>query len=182
MKGIRSLTIAMSVAALGWMTACAPMLVRSFVPRGVNLAGYHTYAWAEKAERGTGDPRLDANPFFANRIKVSAERGLAARGFEKAVEQPPDVLLHYHASIAQQVDVGAADVQYGYCRNCPGASVYDAGTIVLDLVDSRTASLVWRAWAEARLDGVIDEQAWLEERIDTAVARIVATLPYSSAR
>lgn len=182
MNGIRGLTTAICVAALGWMTACAPMLVRSFVPRGVNIGEYHTYEWAETAARGTGDPRLDANPFFADRIKVSAERELAARGFEKTADHRSDVLLHYHASITQKVDVQAADEQYGYCRNCSGASTYDAGTIVLDLIDSRTDSLVWRAWAEARLDGVIDDQAWLEERIDMAIERIVATLPHSSAR
>lgn len=177
MNGVRRLTAALCVAASMVVSACAPMRVRSFVPRDASFARYHTYDWAEQAARPTGDPRLDANPFFAERIKVSAERELAARGFEKAADHRPDVLLHYHASISQKVDVQAADEQYGYCRNCRGASTYDAGTIMLDLVDGQTDQLVWRAWAEATLEGVIDDQAWLDERVDAAIVRIVATLP-----
>lgn len=182
MNGLRRLAAALCVAASMLTAACAPIRVRSFVPRDVNVAQFHTYDWAEQEDRPTGDPRLDANPFFTERIKVSAERELAARGFAKVAGHRPDVLLHYHASIAQKVDVQAADERYGYCRNCAGASTYDAGTIMLDLVDGQTDRLVWRAWAEATLDGVIDDQASFEERIDTAIVRIVATLPRSVRR
>jgi hypothetical protein len=177
MNGIRRLTAATCVSASMLMAACAPMRVRSFVPQEASLVRYQTYDWAEQADQPTGDPRLDANPFFAERIKVSTERELAARGFEKAASGRPDVLLHYHASISQKVDVQAADARYGYCPDCRGGSVYDAGTIMLDLIDGKTERLVWRAWAEATLEGVIDDQAWLDERVDDAIVRIVATLP-----
>lgn len=177
MNGIRRLTAATLVTASMLAAACAPMRVRSFVPREASFARYHTYDWAERADRPTGDPRLDANPFFAERIKVSTERELAARGFEKAAGGRPDVLLHYHASVSQKVDVQAAHEQYGYCPDCRGASTYDAGTIMLDLVDGKTDRLVWRGWAESTLEGVIDDQAWLDERVDAAIVRIVATLP-----
>ena len=60
--------------------------------------------------------------------------------------------------------------------------VYDAGTIVVDLVDARTHRLVWRGWAEGSIDGVVDDQAWMEKRVDEAVARIMARLPRGMGR
>jgi hypothetical protein len=55
--------------------------------------------------------------------------------------------------------------------------VYDAGTLLIDLVDARTNRLVWRGWAEGSVDGVIDNQEWMEARIDEAVTRILERLP-----
>ena len=56
----------------------------------------------------------------------------------------------------------------------------NAGAIRLDFVDPKTNTLVWHAWAEGSIDGTVDNQQWLEERIDDAVARIVHTLPRRS--
>ena len=44
-------------------------------------------------------------------------------------------------------------------------------------VDTRTNRVVWRGWAEGSVDGVIDNQQWLEQRVDEAVRRILARLP-----
>lgn len=55
--------------------------------------------------------------------------------------------------------------------------VYDEGTLVVDLVDPRAQTLVWRGWAESSFEGAIDDQAWMEARIDEAVARILERLP-----
>jgi hypothetical protein len=71
--------------------------------------------------------------------------------------------------------VNALDSQYGYCADCH-SSVYDAGTITIDLVDNRTNRLVWRGWSEGSLDG-IDSQDVIEARVDDAVSRIMTRLP-----
>ena len=60
--------------------------------------------------------------------------------------------------------------------------VYDQGTLVIDLVDAHTDTLLWRGWAKGSIDGVIDNQQWMEQRIDEAVARIMRALPSRSAR
>ena len=101
---------------------------------------------------------------------------MTAREFEKVTTATPDVWLHYHASINQRLDANGADRPHGECEDCT-PSVYDAGTLMLDFVDARTHRLVWRGWAEGRFDGAIDNQDWMEQRIDEAVARILARLP-----
>jgi hypothetical protein len=153
------------------------MNVSSYVERGVDLRVYHSYAWAPSDRLSTGDPRLDNNPFFAERVQSDAEKHLAARGFEKKTDAP-DLLVHYHASIRQRIDVNGIDRERGYCSedDCR-PYVYEAGTLLLDLVDARTQKIVWRGWAEDTVDGVIDNQELMEQQIDKAVGQIMERLP-----
>ncbi|HEY5619220.1 MAG TPA: DUF4136 domain-containing protein [Vicinamibacterales bacterium] len=158
------------------LTGCATMRVNSFVERGTNFTVYKTYSWAPAAQLATGDPRLDNNEFFQERIQSAVEKGLGARGLEKAASGQIDFVLHYHASVTQRVDAGGIDEKYGYCEDCT-PSVFDAGTLTLDVVDARTNRLVWRGWAESTFDGVVDNQQWLERQIDEAVNQILRRFP-----
>jgi hypothetical protein len=122
----------------------------------------------------TGDARLDSNPFFHDYLRRAVDRELAARGIEQA--ETPDLLLHYHASVDQMIELSGVDRFSGAdADRTPEA--FEAGTIVIDLLDARTNRLIWRGWAESSFDGVVDNQAWMEKRIDDAVARVLARLP-----
>ena len=169
----RSAVVAMSVLTLA---GCASTRVNSFVERGVDFSRYHTYKWVPISQFATGDPRLDNNRFFMERVQADVEQQLAMRGFEKTTSETPDLLLHYHASISQRLDVPAPDPIDGHCTDCT-PSVYEAGTLVIDVVDARAEKLIWRGWSEGSMDGVIDNQEWLEARIDDAVTRILGKLP-----
>jgi len=166
---------AVALGALA-LAACASMDVRSFVERGADPTLYRTYNWGPADAQATGDPRLDNNVFFSERIQAQVEKRLNARGFEKTTADPPDLLIHYHASVTQEISANGADQPYAYCEDCK-PYVYDAGTILVDLVDARTRRLVWRGWAEGSIAGAIDDQVWMEKRIDDAVARILERLP-----
>jgi hypothetical protein len=87
-----------------------------------------------------------------------------------------DVVVHYHASVTQRVDTAGADEKYGAREDCR-PSVFDAGTLTLDLVDAGTNRLVWRGWAERSIQGVLEDQQWMERDVDQAVASILAALP-----
>lgn len=172
-SGRGRLTLAAIVSLLA--TACAPVVVRSYIDPRIDMANFHTYNWAPAGSLTTGDPRLDNNPFFHERVQKDVERELAARGFEKTTTAAPDLLLHYHASVTQRIDLNGSD-QPRTCKDCV-PYVYDAGTLLLDFVDARTNHLLWRAWADSSLDKVIDNQDWMEQRIDDTIARLVQTLP-----
>lgn len=172
---VRFAAVALSALAL---TGCATMRVGSYAERGFEPTRYRTYNWAPADSLSTGDPRLDNNPFFRGRVQADVEKQLATRGFEKTPSEKPDLVLHYHVSINQQIDVNGADRESGYCdANDCRPYVYEAGTLVLDLVDTRTNKLVWRGWAKDIVDGVIDNQELMEQQIDAAVTRILERLP-----
>jgi hypothetical protein len=170
--------IGLAIATLA-LAGCASIRVNSFIERGTNFTVYRSYHWAPADQLATGDPRLDNNEFFQERVQTAVEKGLGARGLEKAASGPADLVLHYHASVTQRVDVGGIDEKYGYCEDC-WPSVFDAGTLTLDVVDARTNRLVWRGWAESSLDGVVDNQQWLERKVDDAVDRILRRFPVGS--
>jgi hypothetical protein len=160
------------------LAGCASMKVYSYVERNLDLTPYRTYDWAPMESRSVGDPRLDNNPFFDERVRAAVEQELATKGFEKATSAAPDVRLHYHASVSQDIDIRGLNREYGYCEDADcGPYVYEAGTLLVDLVDARTNKLLWRGWAEGSMDGAIDDQKWMEERIDQAVKRILERLP-----
>lgn len=160
-----------------WLAGCATLSVNSYTQRGVDMKQYRTYSWEASAPEATGDPRLDSNPFFDERVRADVEKQLARRGFEKTWESP-DLLLHYHASMTQRIDVNGIDREHGYCEagDCR-PFVYDAGTLLLDMVDAHTHKIVWRGWVEGSMDGVIDSQRLMESRIDESVARLFQKMP-----
>ena len=160
------------------LASCAPVRVNSYVGRDVDLRRYHTYAWAPADTFSTGDARLDNNTFFIERLQRAVDAQLGQKGFEKVVGGQPDFVIHYHARIEQRLlssefHPGQIGCQAGDC----GPSVYDAGTLLIDFTDPRSNQLMWRGWAERGLDGVIDDQAWMDAAIDDAVTRIMARLP-----
>ena len=168
------------IAALA-LGACATVNVGSFSAKGVDFKQYRTYDWAPTDQLETGDPRLDNNPFFLDQLQGQVERRLAAKGYEKATSGTPALILHYHASVTQRLDLGNVDPKYydpnkKECNGC-GPFIYDEGSLVIDFVDAKTDKLVWRGWAEGSIDGVVDRQDRMDETIDQAVARIFAKLP-----
>jgi hypothetical protein len=165
------LTLALALAG------CASTEVSSYVARGVDLRVHRTYNWARDDGRSTGDPRLDNNRFFQERVKAAVDEQLANRGFQKM--DSPDLIVRYHASVTQEIE-GQREPNDD-CDECR-PEVYDRGTLFIDLVDARTDRLVWRGWAKCSIDGVIDDQTWMEQRIDEAVVRIMRELPQQLTR
>jgi hypothetical protein len=111
------------------LPGCATMRLNTYAARGFDVNAYRTYTWAAGDQLATGDPRLDNNPFFLERLQAAVDQQLAAKGFEKVASDRADLVVHYHARVHQRLDArAAAEPPYDYCDDC-GPSVYDAGTI-----------------------------------------------------
>ena len=169
------LAVALSAALA---PACVPMQVRSYMGPDADVAVYSTYRWAGGDLGSTGDPRLDSNRFFVERIQQTADAQMQLRGYERTSSGPSDLVLHIHARVEQRLDASQLDGTNGRCQkdDCR-AYVFDEGTLLIDFVDARTDALVWRGWAERSLDGVVDNQAWMNQVIDKAVVAIFNRLP-----
>jgi len=165
-----------TLALLAMATAaCATtMNVSSHVDREVDFSRYQTFDWGPADALPTGDPRLDANPFFKDHLQGEVERQLTRRGFTLAKPGAADLLIHYHAHITERIDVASVDKSYGY-----GGQVrdYEAGTIVIDVVDARTNKVVWRGWAQDAVKGMLANEDTMAAKIDEAVTRMLARLP-----
>jgi hypothetical protein len=170
-------TVAMTSIPVG----CAPTInVSSHVERGLDLSRYRTFDWGPPDALPTGDARLDENPFFKDRLEGAVERELARRGIEFPSAASPDLLIHYHASIVERIDVNKADRTYGYCTagDCPPDTVtYEVGSIVLDIIDAKTNRLIWRGWAQSRVQELLDDPDRMAQTVREAVERMFERLP-----
>ena len=63
-------------------------------------------------------------------------------------------------------------------RNC-GARVidYEAGTLMLDIVDTRTNRVIWRGWAQDGVQGMLENRDVMAKKIDEAVTRMLEQFP-----
>jgi len=165
------------------VSACATMQVSSHVERGLDFSQYRTFDWGPPDKLPLSDPRLDRDRFFRDEVEGAIEKQMAARGFERsATSQTPDVRIHYHASINTRFDV-REDNHSGNCTDgdvCPARVIeYEAGTLVVDIVDQRTERLIWRGWAQGSVEGVLDNKGRLRQKIDEGVTRMFARFPHA---
>ena len=182
---MRRLTLIFTITAALTTVGCATMSVSSHIQRGISFSDYVTYDWGPPDNLPVGDPRLDNNAFFNDYLQGAVEKQLVAKGYDRAAAGlKADMLLHYHASVHQKLDVYAADRRYGYCDGpeCGDRVVeYEQGTLVIDMVDARTNKLIWRGWAQDAMTGVIDNQARLEQQVDEGVTKMMLLLPRGGA-
>jgi hypothetical protein len=174
-------TAAIVIACLTAASCATTMSVSSHVERGLDFSRYSTFDWGPADALPTGDPRLDRNPFFKDQVQGAVEKQLAIRGIELSTGGTPDLLIHYHANIMNRIDVNRVDRTYGYCTggDCPPETiVYEAGTLVLDIVDARTNKLLWRGWAQNSVEDLLDDQDRMASMIRQAVARMLERLPH----
>jgi hypothetical protein len=166
------------VLAIG---GCATMRVSSHTERGLSWSHYRTFDWGPADSLPAGDPRFEADPYFQDRVQGAIEKQMAASGFARtAPAAQPDLLVHYHATIAERIDVDEIDRDHGYCvtADCrPRVTRYEAGTLVVDIVDARTSRLIWRGWAQDSLHGVLGNHERIRHTIDESVTRMFETLP-----
>jgi hypothetical protein len=170
--------VAVSIALV--TPACATMNVSSHVERGIDVSKYRTYRWERADALPVSDPRFDKDPFFHDYMQGAVEKQLALRGFQQAVDDVPDLLIHYHVAVQGRMYVNALDREDAYCSgDCAGVQEYEQGTIVLDIVDARRNTLIWRGWAQSGVDGVLDDRDRMIRTIDVAVERMLKRLPPS---
>ena len=168
------------VAAALVLGGCATMSVSSHVQSGLDIRNYQTYDWGPADALPTGDPRLDKDPFFKDHVQGAVEKAMAARGFNWATAGAPDLRIHYHANISERIDIDRLDSGRGYCggEGCtPATNRYEAGTLVIDVIDVRTNKLIWRGWAQNTVRGMLENQDTMARQIDEAVSRMFAQFP-----
>jgi hypothetical protein len=156
------------------------MRVSSHVEQGLDFGQYMTYAWGPADALPTGDARLDKDPFFKDHVEGAVEKALARKGLFLASTPVSDLLIHYHAAISQKIDINQVDRNRGYCIDdaCgSGVTQYEAGTVVVDIVDARTNRLVWRGWAQDAIEDALKDQDVLARKIDEAVTRMLQQFP-----
>ena len=168
------------------LAACAtapPMKIdadydEQFVPM---LTGYRTYSWLVQSPGAGVDPREAA---LAASVTQAIDATLAAKGY-RIDRQTPDFLMVWYVNVEPKERVTTVQTGYGRYRH-PGlppampplkmVHEYTEGTLILDMLDAPTQSLVWRGTAQAEVLPSVDVST-REARIREAVRRILERFP-----
>jgi hypothetical protein len=146
--------------------------------RSVDFAAFHTYAWV----RGT----VLNDELNHRRIVAAVDSQLKLKGLRLvAAADSADVLVAYHASFNRDLEIRGFSSGWGGYRfggNRSGSARVDhilVGTLIVDLVEARGRTIVWRGSATKEID--VDASPERRERnIHRAVERIFKNYPPKS--
>ena len=153
---IRSFLTALGVALLGTMAAAQS--VNYDYDRAANFSTFKTYAWV----RGT----VLQDELNHKRVVAAIDSQLVSKGLRRVDgEGEADVLVAYHANFDENVRINGFSNGVGLPRfgNVSGTATTEkivSGTLVVDVMDARTRSVVWRGVA----GGDVDPSAKPEKR------------------
>jgi len=117
-----------------------------------------SFAWFERAGRG-GTSGAVPNAIVAGRIRRALSQGLKELGLTEVGNGPTDLLITYHIALEHGMEIYSSGWGMPY-YGCWGgwAGGYSSvrrvtrGTLILDILDGRKRSLVWRGIAAGAFD------------------------------
>jgi len=119
--------------------------------KGADFSRLKTYAWT------TGHTLQDE--LNHKRVVGAIDEQLAAKGLTRVeVGANPDALVAYHASFDRNLQINATSTEplglrFGGTRNGSArVSEIVLGTLVVDMVDANTRSILWRGIATREID------------------------------
>ena len=115
--------------------------------RTQNFSQYHTYAW------GSNNANQIQNSILAQQAKSDINSALQSKGLQMVEEsQNPDLLVTGSGGLKEETSYtayGMRGIGGGMGSISPQQNV--EGTMIVDLYDAKTKSLVWRGIAENTL-------------------------------
>jgi hypothetical protein len=170
---MRSTLIGTALLALTGTSAFGQEVSYDF-DKSADFAGLHSYVWTAGARNN--------EDFNHQRIVSAIDAQLAAKGLRPAVRADADVVVAYHVLFTQDLEVRGSASGWGGYRAGPshiGSARVErivVATLVVDLLDAKTGTLLWRGIARKELD----ERATPEKRdrnINEAAAKLFKHYP-----
>jgi hypothetical protein len=178
------------IPLLAILAGCTPFYVNYDYDPHASFAAFKTYDWYAASPRAKGTPGESNNPIMDRRVRRIVERELAARGYRRLETGEPDFLLTYYPVYRSRIVGSYTAMGGGWGWGRPwGYGVggfqelraYREGSMVLEVVESKSNLMVWQAVADGALTGLDDPQD-AEEQVTLAVRRMLAKFPPPPAR
>ncbi|WP_375444241.1 DUF4136 domain-containing protein [uncultured Fibrella sp.] len=173
-------------------SACAPRVAVD--KANVDFSKYRTFAWMDSDVKGSQNP-VYYNQLATEQVEQTVAGELAKKGL-KETNRRPDLLLGYHFFVEEKTRTVANNTgpygyygpytgwgRWGYAGWGPGwngfggtqytQEKYDAGTVVVDMVDTRTKRLVWRG----AVQNAVGDPTRISQNLAKQIERIVEQFP-----
>lgn len=163
------------------LSACGTGLhVYSDFDKDANITDYKTYSWLTREEiEQKGTNPLYYNELNDKRIKQAVYDQMKKKGFTYKNELQP-LEVHYHIVVEDKTVSISEPLEYVYGPTWPAKRTrfypYQQGTLIIDLMDTKNKTLVWRGWATGAIEESVSKNP--EQAIQKAVAKIFTLFPY----
>jgi hypothetical protein len=180
------------VVALG-LSACNTVAVRTDYARDMSASICHTYAFANEHVANADEPAAYGNPLNAERLRVSIQSNMAARGIQLVDRAQADCVVGYAMGSRQVFDTyyggyygagwgfGGGFRRGGFGRGFGAGFGYDGPwvenetRIAVDLFDAKSHKPIWHASASQNVYELSGPEA--VQKIDLATAAIFSKFP-----
>lgn len=159
------------------LTSCGGIQIDSTQTKGVDLKRYKTYAWGKPGD-ADHDPnqetRKDSKKVFAGLIRQLANDELKKKGFELDTLKP-DAIFVFNSRVEERISYSQGNVNTGYGYDGYGyygggyysavgvgrssQHAYEEGMLYIDMLDTKTRTLLWGGWAKKKLTSKSDVEA-----------------------
>jgi hypothetical protein len=168
--GLRPLTVAILMSAVLAHTAFAQKITAEF-DESVDFAKFKTFT-VRDGRLNARNPALN-NDLTKKHIIAQLESGLADRGLKKSDTPASDLNVFYTFGAVPKVETETYPAGWRGLGTRVARVPYAEGTLVIDLRDPSTRSLVWRGIA-------VEEQSdpgKLADRLDKMIAKALKKYP-----
>jgi Domain of unknown function (DUF4136) len=173
--------IAILIIFLGAFSVCAQKVSVGADP-GVDVTLYKTYAWSKDV--------TSTNPIVHEMVRSAVDAQLAAKGLRK-VDSDPELTMVVFGSTESDIHVSNPSWSPSLNSIATGVAVgsqswlVTKGTLVVDMLDTKTRNSVWRGQATQTLDrGPTGDRAkdakTVEKPIKNAVKKMFKQFPHPS--
>jgi hypothetical protein len=154
---------------LATLSAYAQKVSIEFDP-GANFGNYHTFAIRE-GQLNSRNPRLNSE-LIKKRIEFDIQRDLSARGLAMVGGPgPADLNVHYTFGAARGVRPEAYPAGWRGWGTVIVREPFAEGTLVIDLRDPTTHSLVWRAIASVEKSNAEKVENKIEDMVGKSLKK-----------
>jgi hypothetical protein len=159
------------------LTGCSTMKVYSDFDRDLSVRKYSTFGWTDNKQLETKNNPLYYNELNDKRIKNDVAVQMKNNGYQFDSENP-QLKVHYHIVLEDRTAINPEPFgTYGQDWLDRNVNVHEfrEGTLIIDLMDTKTNNLVWRGWAVNFLDE--DKPDQIEQQFNNAIKKIFEKFP-----
>ena len=163
----------LSFLAAVTMSCSAIYDVRYDYERKTNFAGLKTYDWLV-APKGA-----EIEPLLQDRLKDAVNTALEAKSL-RITSDDPDFLIAMQTMSKEKVRHSPEAWGYGYGSHWHShkyrTRIYDAGTLILNFVETASKKLIWRGTAQGLVESNMTPEK-LDDIVNLAVKKTLKNFP-----
>jgi len=143
-----------------------------------DLGAYKTYDWSKNTNIEANQNPVYYNELNDKRIKTAVNKQLTSKKYVHSTNDA-ELIIHYHIVVNEKVAVLSGE-PYNYDPYWTRTSLYayQEGTLIIDVMDVKTHSLVWRGSAAAPIDDINTSEK-VVRLINKAVTKMFRRFPVS---